>query len=114
MRRLSEFDLQSGGEPIAGAPVASPTATPLSAGRKGFAGVIVAVQRPKQAGGLGGAEIERRLLEMGFVEDAPVEIVHEGLFGRDPMAIKLADRTVALRRREARSVMVRALAAADR
>ena len=34
---------------------------------------------------------------MGFVEDAPVEIVHEGLFGRDPIAIKLADRTVALR-----------------
>jgi ferrous iron transport protein A len=114
LRRLSEFDLQSGGEPIAGAPVASPTATPLSAGRKGFAGVIVAVQRPEQAGGLGGAEIERRLLEMGFVEDAPVEIVHEGLFGRDPIAIRLADRTVALRRREARSVMVRALAAADR
>ena len=51
---------------------------------------------------------------MGFVEDAPVEIVHEGLFGRDPIAIRLADRTVALRRREARSVMVRALAAADR
>ena len=102
MRRLSEFDLQSGGEPVVEA-----GAAPLSSGRKGFSGVIVAVQAPHQAGGLGGAEIERRLIEMGFVEDAPVEIVHEGLIGRDPIAIKLADRTVALRRREARAVLVR-------
>ena len=102
MRRLSEFDLQSGGEPATTA-----GAEPLSSGRKGFSGVIVAVQAPQTAGGLGGAEIERRLIEMGFVEDAPVEIVHEGLIGRDPIAIKLADRTVALRRREARAVLVR-------
>jgi ferrous iron transport protein A len=102
LRRLSEFDLQSGGEPAAYA-----GATPLSSGRKGFAGVIVAVQAPHRAGGLGGAEIERRLIEMGFVEDAPVEIVHEGLIGRDPIAIRLADRTVALRRREASAVLVR-------
>jgi ferrous iron transport protein A len=106
LRRLSEFDLQTGGEPIVDA-----SAAPLSSGRKGFAGVIVAVQAPQgreaKAGGLGGAEIERRLIEMGFVEDAPVEIVHEGLIGRDPIAIRLADRTVALRRREASAVLVR-------
>jgi ferrous iron transport protein A len=103
LRRLSEFDLQSGGEPVVG----DVAAAPLSSGRKGFAGVIVAVEAPEEAGGLGGAEIERRLIEMGFVEDAPVEIVHEGLIGRDPIAIRLADRTVALRRREARAVLVR-------
>jgi ferrous iron transport protein A len=104
LRRLSEFDLQSGGEPVVDA-----SAAPLSSGRKGFSGVIVAVQAPgaEQAGGLGGVEIERRLIEMGFVEGAPVEIVHEGLIGRDPIAIRLADRTVALRRREARAVLVR-------
>jgi ferrous iron transport protein A len=106
LRRLGAFDLE-GGEAV----VDSAGATPLSAGRKGFSGVIVAVQAPQgaveNAGGLGGAEIERRLVEMGFVEDAPVEIVHEGLIGRDPIAIRLADRTVALRRREARAVLVR-------
>jgi ferrous iron transport protein A len=107
LRRLSEFDLQSGGEPIAAGPVAGVGTALLSSGRKGFAGVIVAVRASDQAGSLGGAEVERRLLEMGFVEDAPVEIVHEGLFGRDPIAIKLADRTVALRRREAGAVLVR-------
>jgi len=109
VRRLNEFDLSSG-EGVADAA----RAVPLSDARKGFAGVIVQVRTPETAGGLVGAEIERRLLEMGFVEDAPVEIIHEGLFGRDPIAIKLADRTVALRRREARSVMVRAAAAPAR
>jgi ferrous iron transport protein A len=102
LRRLSAFDLQ-GGEAV----VDTAGAAPLSTGRKGFSGVIVAVQAPQDSGGLGGAEIERRLIEMGFVEDAPVEIVHEGLIGRDPIAIRLADRTVALRRREAGAVMVR-------
>jgi ferrous iron transport protein A len=107
LRRLSEFDLQSGGEPVVRTPAHDVAAAPLSSGRKGFAGVIVAVQAPSETGGLGGAEIERRLVEMGFVEDAPVEIVHEGLIGRDPIAIRLADRTVALRRREASAVLVR-------
>jgi ferrous iron transport protein A len=98
VRRLSEF------EPSLAA--VSETTTPLSAGRKGFCGIIAAVRPGEAAGGLGGVEIERRLLEMGLVEGAPIEIVHEGLFGRDPIAVKLADRTVALRRREARAVMV--------
>jgi len=102
LRRLSEFDPQ-GGAPASD----SGAVTALSVGRKGFAGVIVAVRAPENAGGLGAAEIERRLVEMGFVEDAPVEIVHEGLFGRDPIAIRLADRTVALRRKEAGAVLVR-------
>ena len=110
MRRLSEFDIPGGGESRA----VGARGAPLSDARKGFAGVIIQVLVPPTAGGLDGAEIERRLLEMGFVEDAPVEIVHEGLFGRDPIAIRLADRTVALRRREARSVMVRATAAPAR
>jgi ferrous iron transport protein A len=82
-------------------------ATPLSSARKGFAGVIVEVRAADQAGGLDGDEIERRLLEMGFVEGAPVHLVHEGVFGRDPIAVRLSDRTVALRRREAAAVMVR-------
>ena len=104
MRRLSEFDIPGGGD---GRASDAAGGAPLSEARKGFAGVIVQVLAPQAAGGLGGAEIERRLLEMGFVEDASVEVVHEGLIGRDPIAIKLADRTVALRRREARAVMVR-------
>lgn len=55
------------------------------------------------------AELERRLLEIGFVEGARVEILHEGLIGRDPLAVKLDDMRVALRRREAEAVLVRVL-----
>jgi ferrous iron transport protein A len=102
VRHLSEFDLPGAGNGLVDPP------SPLSAARPGFAGVIVEVKSGHKSGGLSGSEIERRLLEMGFVEGAPVHLVHEGLFGRDPIAVRLADRTVALRRREARAVMVRA------
>ena len=52
------------------------------------------------------AEMERRLLEMGFVEGARIEILHEGPFGRDPLAVRVDDLTVALRRREADVILV--------
>ena len=51
-------------------------------------------------------ELERRLLEMGFVEGAQFRILHEGLIGRDPIAVKLDDMRVALRRREAQVILV--------
>ena len=57
-------------------------------------------------------ELERRLLELGFVEGARIEVLHEGLFGRDPMALKVDDMRVALRRHEAASLTVRLDAAA--
>jgi len=74
---------------------------PLAALRRGDEGVIARV------GAEGEPELERRLLELGFVEGARIELLHEGLFGRDPIAILLDDRRVALRRREARVVLVR-------
>ena len=49
-------------------------------------------------------ELERRLLELGFVEGAHVELLHEGLFGRDPIAVKVDDMRIALRRKEAASL----------
>ncbi len=78
----------------------------LSQARRGDRGVIV------QVGGRGLAddhalELERRLLELGFVEGARVEVLHEGLFGRDPIAMKVDDMRVALRRHEAASLTVR-------
>ena len=102
MRQLSEFAM-----PVVGGAAETAPAVPLSSGRRGFAGTIVEVCAPEISGALDGAEIQRRLLEMGFVEGAAVEIAHEGLVGRDPIAVRLTDRTVALRRREARAVLVR-------
>ena len=56
---------------------------------------------------LGHDELERRLLEIGFVEGAQFQVLQEGLIGRDPMALKLDDMRVALRRRDAEDVWVR-------
>jgi len=56
--------------------------------------------------GLGSEELERRMLEMGFIEGALVEVPHEGLFGHDPIAVRVGNATIALRRREANAVWV--------
>ena len=70
----------------------------LSQARPGRKGAILAVA---QHVGRQDPEMERRLLEMGFVEGAVVEVLHEGPFGRDPMVVRLDDMRVALRRAEA-------------
>ena len=53
------------------------------------------------------AELERRLLEMGFLEGEEVEILHEGPVGRDPIAVRLGGMIIAIRRFEARAVIVK-------
>jgi len=52
-------------------------------------------------------ELERRLLEMGFIEGADVRILHEGFPGRDPIAVRVNGCTIALRRAEANAILVR-------
>ena len=52
-------------------------------------------------------ELERRLLEMGFLEGEEVEILHEGPVGRDPIAVRLGGMIIAIRRFEARAVIVK-------
>jgi ferrous iron transport protein A len=71
----------------------------LGEGRLGLRGVVARVAAEP--------ELERRLLEMGFVEGATVALLNEGPIGRDPIAVRLDDMKVALRRREARAVWVR-------
>jgi ferrous iron transport protein A len=81
---------------------------PLGAARLGQTGVIAEVSgRLALSESLESDELERRLLELGFVEGARVQLIHEGLFGRDPIAIRVDDMRVALRRREANAVLVR-------
>jgi ferrous iron transport protein A len=68
--------------------------------------VVRGIDVAGHAGGVEAAELERRLLEMGFVEGAQVQVLHEGLIGRDPIAVRLDDMRVALRRREAAAILV--------
>ena len=75
---------------------------PLSLMRRGGVGRILAVQSSD-----GNQEVERGLLEMGFVEGAQVEMLHYGWLGRDPLAVRINQTmTVALRRCEASAVLV--------
>ncbi len=89
-------------------PTASATALlRLSELALGASGTVMALAVSSElVHGVGAEELERRLLEMGFVEGARFEILHEGLFGRDPLALKLDDMRVALRRREAQAILV--------
>jgi ferrous iron transport protein A len=85
-----------------------PSARLLSESRPGDRCTIVRVHPHDDArGALTVEELERRLLELGFVEGAAIEVLHEGLFGQDPMAVKLDDMRVALRRREAKAIEVK-------
>ena len=79
---------------------------PLGLARKGFRGRIDTIAAAATASDTKAVELERRLLELGFVEGADVEILHEGPLGRDPIAVRVNNTTIALRRREAMAVLV--------
>lgn len=78
----------------------------LGLAQRGFRGRITGIATASDASGVTADELERRLLELGFTEGAQVEILHEGLFGRDPIAVRVNDATVAIRRREAMAILV--------
>ena len=82
----------------------------LGEARVGFRGRIhqLSVNGAGVGTGLAGPELERRLIELGFVEGADVELLHQGLFGGDPIAVRVAHTTIALRRREAMAILVTA------
>ena len=81
----------------------------LSEARVGARGVIAEVRADLAEGGHGVevGEMQRRLLEFGFVEGARIELIHEGAIRRDPIAVRLDDMRVALRRRDAHDVIVK-------
>ena len=91
---------------LAGTPATALDRTPLGQAERGFRGLIDAIEVGAEHYGVPAPEIERRLLELGFVEGATVEILHEGPVGRDPIAVRVNDCTIALRRREAMAILV--------
>jgi ferrous iron transport protein A len=88
--------------------IAATTQFPLGLAKRGYSGVIRRIDTEATGSALSAAELESRLIELGFVEGAAVELLHEGLFGGDPIAVRVAATTIALRRREAMAVMVSA------
>ncbi len=47
-----------------------------------------------------------RLKDFGFDEGVAVEALHQGPFGRDPLAVRVGRMTVAIRRAHARAIKV--------
>jgi ferrous iron transport protein A len=80
----------------------------LSVAKPGDRGVIVDVRAESHPGdhGVGVDELQRRLLEFGFVEGARIEVLHEGAIWRDPIAVRLDDMRIGLRRRDAGDVWI--------
>ena len=99
-------------EPIRNHRAAAPEATGplvrLSQARPGQRGVIAEVRAETHPGdhGVGVEELQRRLLEFGFVEGAEIEVLHEGAIQRDPIAVRLDSMRIGLRRRDAEDIWI--------
>ena len=79
---------------------------PLGLARRGYAGVVHHLAAADANSALSAIELESRLIELGFVEGARVEVLHEGIVGRDPIAVRIENVTIAVRRREAMAIIV--------
>ena len=79
---------------------------PLGLAKCGYSGVIQQIAAGDAASALSSIELESRLIELGFVEGAKVEVLHEGIVGRDPIAVRVENVTIAVRRREAMAIIV--------
>ena len=78
----------------------------LGLAKRGYSGVIHHLDTDEVDSSLPALELESRLIELGFVEGARVEVLHEGIVGRDPIAVRIENVTVAVRRREAMAIVV--------
>ena len=79
---------------------------PLGLAKRGYRGVIQHLAAGDAGSALTDVELESRLIELGFVEGARVEVLHEGIVGRDPIAVRVENITIAVRRREAMAIIV--------
>ena len=78
----------------------------LGLAKRGYSGVILHLDVEEGSSSLPAIELESRLIELGFVEGAKVEVLHEGIVGRDPIAVRVENVTIAVRRREAMAIIV--------
>lgn len=81
----------------------------LSSIRRGDRVTVLGLDETNVNTSLPPGELERRLIEMGLVEGATIEAMHESFPGRDPIAVRVNRHKIALRRSEAHAVIVSAL-----
>jgi len=78
----------------------------LGLAQRGYRGVIQHLAAGDSGSALSAIELESRLIELGFVEGARVEVLHQGIVGGDPIAVRVENVTIAVRRREAMAIIV--------
>jgi ferrous iron transport protein A len=85
-----------------------PTSVELCLGHapRGFKGTIIRLSGDRAQSSLEAGELELQLNEMGFAEGSLVEVLHVGPVGKDPIAVRVDNVTIALRRREAMAILV--------
>jgi ferrous iron transport protein A len=82
----------------------APTLTTLDSLKAGQSAVVIHLA-PDPHGG-GGADVARRLMELGFVPGERIRMLKRGLPG-GPLAVKVGESTFALRRFEAALVSIK-------
>ena len=82
------------------------TLTTLDTLAAGQGGTVIRLAPTGQHGAGAGADISRRLMELGFVPGERIRMLRRGLQG-GPLAIKVGQSTFALRRFEAALVSVK-------
>jgi ferrous iron transport protein A len=81
----------------------APTLTTLDALKAGQSGTVIHLAPSSAADG---ADVPRRLMELGFVPGERIRMLKRGLPG-GPLAVKVGESTFALRRFEAALVSIR-------
>jgi ferrous iron transport protein A len=82
----------------------APTLTTLDALKAGQSATVIHLA-PSQGDGGAGADVSRRLMELGFVPGERIRMLKRGLPG-GPVAVKVGQSTFALRRFEAALISI--------
>jgi ferrous iron transport protein A len=81
----------------------APSLTTLDALQPGQSATVIHLAPTAQQGGV---DVQRRLMELGFVPGERIRMLKRGLPGGEPLAIKVGNATFALRRFEAALIAV--------
>ncbi len=83
-----------------------PSPINLDALATGKSGTVVRVTSGNAADMEDGADLARRLMELGFVPGEKIRMLKRGMPGGEPLAIKVGNSTFALRRFEAALIAI--------
>ncbi len=85
---------------------ASGTAVSLDQLKVGESGIVGKISQITAAITHFDPHLTRRLMEIGFIPGEPLQVLHKGFFGGEPIAVRIGHSTFALRRFEAALISV--------